>query len=221
MKIIFRESKISKGTIGVSLDGGANYTDYEIADILENGILLNTSQSFDQVIVKGHSSVINNVDVVPKIQIFNGFLINTEKYGTDFPKNVVEVVLPDNITKISEGTFKGYEGLTKINIPDSVTIIDSEAFYDCINLKSINIPDGVTTIGMNAFRGCKNLTDITISNSVNIIGPGAFTSCLSLTDINIPTGLTYLASNIFNGCSKLVNINIPNNITYIEAGAFK
>ncbi|MBR2742404.1 MAG: leucine-rich repeat domain-containing protein [Clostridia bacterium] len=56
-------------------------------------------------------------------------------------KVLKEVVLPEGLTSIGDGTFFSRESLTSITIPESVTSIGDWAFYDCKNL-TIRAPAG-------------------------------------------------------------------------------
>ena len=67
------------------------------------------------------------------------------------------IIIPDNVTSISNWAFDGCTGLTSITIPDSVTSIENNAFNGCTGLTSITIPDSVTSIGNSAFSGCSGL----------------------------------------------------------------
>ena len=98
-------------------------------------------------------------------------------------KTATDFVIPDGVTSIEAGAFRGCSSLTSVIIPASVTSIDSWAFAYCTNLTSITIPDGVTSINYNAFTNCTNLTSITIPNSVTLIDAYAFRQCSSLTRI--------------------------------------
>ncbi|WP_418236448.1 leucine-rich repeat domain-containing protein [Coprobacter fastidiosus] len=46
--------------------------------------------------------------------------------------NLSSIVMPDNITVIGTGAFKGCVNLVSVSIPEKVTNIKSSAFYGCI-----------------------------------------------------------------------------------------
>ena len=76
------------------------------------------------------------------------------------------------------------EGVVDIIIPDTVTRIEDGAFAHCYSLLSISIPNSVTYIGKQVFYSCASLTSIAIPNSVTYIGECAFAYCTSLYTIN-------------------------------------
>lgn len=86
--------------------------------------------------------------------------------------------IPSSVTRIGNGAFNGYTGLTSITIPNSVTSIGDSAFGGCSALSSITIPNSVTSIGNGAFGRCSGLSSITIPNSVTVIGNSAFSGCI-------------------------------------------
>ena len=97
-------------------------------------------------------------------------------------------IIPESVTTIGSGAFKGCTKLTSITIPESVTTIGSGAFKGCTKLTSITIPESVTTIGNNAFLNCENLSEV-----------------INYSDLSIQIGSTshghvaYYADNVFNG----------------------
>ena len=130
------------------------------------------------------------------------------------------IILPDTITTIDYGLFKGFEKLKSISIPDSVTSIKGSAFEGCTSLTSITIPDSVTSIEGSTFKGCTSLTSITIPDRVTSIKGSAFEGCTSLTSITIPDSVTSIGYWAFYGCSSLSSITISDSITSISGYAF-
>lgn len=59
-------------------------------------------------------------------------------------------------------------------IPDDVTSISNYAFYGCNQITSVKTPSSLTSIGAYAFRNCNNLTALSISKNVTAIGNKAF-----------------------------------------------
>lgn len=69
---------------------------------------------------------------------------------------------------IKNGNLLRYKGHGKnVIIPNTVTSIGKGAFRGCRNLTNITIPDGVTSIGYRAFYGCTKLT-ISITHKAKI-----------------------------------------------------
>ena len=93
--------------------------------------------------------------------------------------------IPDSVTMIAYGAFKGCSGLTEITIPEGVTSIKSGAFYDCTALRKVNIPAKVTEIQVTAFYRCGSLTELNIPASTTIIEDGAFEGCKGLKKITV------------------------------------
>ena len=92
--------------------------------------------------------------------------------------------IPNSVTSIGSGAFRGCKGLTSITIGNSVTSIGQEAFQGCTGLTSVTIGNSVKSIKDYAFFGCTSLTSITIGNSVTSIGQEAFRYCTGLTSIH-------------------------------------
>ncbi len=154
---------------------------------------------------------------------------------------VVDLVIPQGITKINAYAFENCSSLTSITIPNSVTSIGEKAFCNCSSLTSITIPNSVTSIGRGAFSNCSSLTNITIPNSVTSIGDYAFYDCDSLTSMSIGDAVTSIGEETFFYCditeltiaegsktipsvvanfkSKLTKVNFPTTMTKIEQDA--
>ena len=129
--------------------------------------------------------------------------------------------IPNTITGISEGAFRGCKGLTSISISNSVNNIGFDAFKGCNGLTSVTIPSSVASIGYEAFKDCKRLTTVNF-NAVNCeIGcgedglGGPFSGCDALKTIKIGNNVKYISSCLFYGCG-LTSITIPNSVTRVD-----
>ena len=183
---------------GVSLDGdlpnldGGLTLDGEAGEVAATGASANAPKDFE---------------------IINGVLVRYTGDGG-------VVTIPDGVTAIAEGVFRGCDILTGIKIPDSVKTIAEEAFKNCYNLTSVTIRYGVTSIGQEAFYGCDSLTELTIPDSVGLIDKYAFTGCANLGTIKLPDSLGILSEGVFSECYNLSSIVIPDKIGLIENYAF-
>ena len=143
--------------------------------------------------------------------------------------------IPENISTIIGGAFKGCSGLTSVSIPNSVTSIGTRAFTGCSGLTSVTIPNSVTSIGESAFYYCSGLTSVTIPNSVTSIGKSAFSECNikklyydCTADPQIygnPLKELYIGDNTsvvydFFRNQNLSKIVLGKNVTHIRAQAF-
>ena len=70
------------------------------------------------------------------------------------------VVIPSDVTYITEFAFSSCDEITSIVIPNSVRWIGSNAFIECDGLTSITIPSSVVEIGDSCFIECHNLKEI-------------------------------------------------------------
>lgn len=210
MKIIFKDPKIKNGTIKVSTDGGINYIDYRISEVLENGISLGDLKDFTNVKIKGPANILQSADVVSSIKLDGTkgikFILDTDTYGFNFPDCVVGAIIQDGITSIGEYNFYNYKNLSNIIIPNTVTRICQNAFTYCTNLTSINIPENVNKIDSYAFQTCSNLIDINIPEGITIINNRVFRNCKSLASLTIPAAVKTIDSYAFENCSSLKTI---------------
>lgn len=154
---------------------------------------------------------------------------------------IKELVIPNNITSISNYAFYNCSGLNSISIPLSVKTVGSSAFEGCTNITSLDIDckdvsnwfsgnkqlrslilgEHVQSIGSYAFSGCSSLTSLSIPEAVTSIGSSAFAGCSGLTSITIPDKMRTINGNTFQNCSALTSVTIPNNLTLIGIDAFK
>jgi hypothetical protein len=125
-------------------------------------------------------------------------------YGSE--DEVVEIVLPDTITKIGDNAFANRDTLEKINLPTALTEIGNDAFSFCEALTNVVLPAGLTTIGDKAFNSCVNLTGIAFPEGLTTIGESAFGFCEALTEIRLPASITAIGERAFSGCKAVTEL---------------
>ena len=135
-------------------------------------------------------------------------------------RNLVNVKLPDTVTKICERGFVQCSGLKSISLGNSVIEIGEKAFGECSSLVAIAIPDTTQSIGKEAFILCKKLESIKFGKSVKEIGEYAFSECKLLKIIELPDLLEKISMGLFYGCSDLEKVIIPQNAKEMGCNVF-
>ena len=180
--------------------------------------------------------------------IINGELISSETNLMLIDKATGTLTVPEKVTKIGAGAFRG-ENLRTIIIPETVEeiadyafsgnttlenviieepktegkglkTIGAFAFQNCSAIREISIANTVSKIGESCFHGCSNLAKVNITTGIKVIPLRMFSTCLSLTEISIPEGITTIEDMAFEGCRNIKKITIPTTVTKINGGAF-
>ncbi len=117
-----------------------------------------------------------------------------------------------------------------LNIPTDVTKINSYTFTGCNSLNSITIHKNVTSIGHSAFAYCDGLTNITVEegnlnydsrdNCNAIIQKSTNALFVGCSKTVIPKNVTSIESDAFKGCERLESLTIPTNVISIGYEAF-
>lgn len=68
-------------------------------------------------------------------------------------KDIVDLVIPNDITEILDNTFEGGGGFKSITIPDNVTKIGSHSFWGCGSTEELTIGTGLKQLDLYKF-GC-------------------------------------------------------------------
>lgn len=144
--------------------------------------------------------------------------------------NLLEVVLPDSVTKVDKEAFKSCGKLAKVTLGAATQSLETDAFIDCTNLNAINLPEGLKKIGQGAFYRCEYLGNVELPEGLEVIGYRAFYNCYNLTKIKLPESLKQFGYEseedtnlgyVFEGCSKLSSVTLPAGMTEIPRGAFQ
>ena len=154
-----------------------------------------TRTNFNGTVAQWCNIYISNADANP-LNIGNSTLyIGGEQ--------VVNLIIPDEITEIKNYSFTNCKGLKSVNM-SNVATIGNYAFYKCLQLESVTFSNNLSTIGTSAFYGCNNSNFVTIHlpQSLTSIGTSAFSDCTKLSTIysykdTPPTIATNTFTNIF------------------------
>ena len=108
-----------------------------------------------------------------------------------------EVLIPEGVTEIGDGAFKGLAWLLKVAMPSTVTRIGAHAFKGCRRLKTIELSENLTEIGDYAFHRCHDLEELIFPKSMTKVGSHAFLYCDSLKKA-VLEGPTQLKTALFS-----------------------
>lgn len=143
-----------------------------------------------------------------EVLVIDGSTLKSVKYTA-----IKELKIPESITSIGSGAFKGCDQLASVEIPTSVNSIGAEAFSGCSSLSSIVIPKGVTAISDYMFADCSSLSKVVLPDGLTSIGNYAFDECKRLSSINFPSSLKTIGDRAFEHCTSLKIVDLPNGIT--------
>lgn len=113
------------------------------------------------------------------------------------------IVIPSDVTKISDYAFYRYDSLKSVVIPDGVTAVGNYAFEQCNNLTSISLPESVTAIGEYAFDNCRGLLSVSLNDGVTELGDYAFNGCYNLKYLVLSKSVTEINSTVFSYCESI------------------
>lgn len=160
-----------------------------------------------------------------------------------------EIILPDEVTKITVLAFEQCVNATQITLPRRDIEIEEMAFaksrarvvfadggmyrkvegdfafignsldYYLGNAEHVVIPDGVTRIGGFAFAGNEILKSVTIPAGVTHIGEYTFSQS-NITQITIPDSVLWIGSFAFYYCRELEKVVLPPHVLSIRFDQF-
>lgn len=182
----------------------------------------------------------------------NGYVIlasGQEKILANYVGTQTELVLPNEITKISDFAIANSRTITKVTLGENVTIIDTRAFYDNTKLKQVVLNNNLKEICEYAFVNCplegtvkdgliyltskdnyflyllgvenKNIETVEIDSKCLAINSFAFDGCKSIKSVKIPNGVKNIGGYAFRSCTSMTSVELPSTINRIGEHAFE
>ena len=163
--------------------------------------------------------------------VWDASVFNNASPSNNEAASITSVQVPDGVTKITNGGFFAFKGMTTISATESVKEISGGAFSGLTQLSSVSFP-GVEKIAGGAFGGCSNFQASTAEAfpKLKILTERALSGCSAInfsqgvythsgiTDFSFPE-LEYIGGNAVTGqgagyrtinCPKLIEIGDGN-----------
>ena len=130
--------------------------------------------------------------------------------------------IPDTVTTIGKGAFKGCKNMTSMKTP--VFTCEGAPYFGALfgaetfEANGYSVPTGLSmlvltrseSIPASAFYACRNLKVVGLPETLTEIGDFAFYGCQSLAYITTgKTTLKTVGRNAFTNCEKLLTLDIP------------
>ena len=136
------------------------------------------------------------------------------KWGQCSESSVVELVIGNGVTELSDDLFKGASSLEKITFGTGLkkignkcfeTISSSAANKDSKDLTfEVVIPGNVESIGNDVFKNPKTITHLKIKGNDNlVIGSGFFANAPALKEVKIEGNVKSFGDDAFKECPNL------------------
>lgn len=142
--------------------------------------------------------------------------------GITIPETVTHQGRTLKVVGIDYCSFMGNTELTSIILPETISGIGLGAFKGCIALQSIKLPTNCF-IDDGSFENCSSLTSIVLPNDTGTIPPECFKGCTSLESVETQNGVGFrlIRESAFENCSSLSSIKFSEPIiSYDESYDF-
>ena len=132
-------------------------------------------------------------------------------------------MIPNGVTAIGDGAFRGCSGLTAVALPGTVVSIGHNAFRDCGGITGrLVLPAALTHLGHHAFSNCGGITGaLSIPDRLTVIGDAAFMNCSGIAAVTIGSTVAHIGDSAFMDCRLAAGaLTIPASVTAIDHHAF-
>ena len=183
-----------------------------------------------------------------KVSTIGADALSPEKYRLKSDMKLVrqmisKIEIPEGITEIEAGAFRGCTGLKKVVFPQSIKKLPDSLFRGS-GIIDVVLPETLEAIGDDAFRGCQRIRTFTMPAHIKSLGSSIFYSsslvefnwpqnegpteipvlifafCSKLERFVFPPTTVKIGRRVFAYCKKIKEIELPDSVKEIEVGAF-
>ena len=172
------------------------------------------------VAITGYNGTGTNITIPNQINGMDVVEIGVEAFSHGIGGVVRNVVLPENLIKISDHAFDGNHQLQTVTFNQKLEWIGENAFYNCSNLVSVPAVPSLQHIGRSAFCGCVKLPAFYGFDGLQYIGEYAFFECVGIKTVEIPKGVLNIEMLTFYNCISIEEITFYDTLESIVANAF-
>ena len=172
------------------------------------------------------SSILYGNQELPVVSILKDAFSNCEKLES--------IEIPNSITEIGSGAFRGTRNLKEVYISDLTSWCNIEfdgtnnplysgyakLFLNNSEVKNLIIPETVSVINDYAFARCSSIETVTFSSSLTKIGDTAFYVNENLKEIKLPDSVISIGSSCFSNCKSLASVVLPNSLESLPNDCF-
>lgn len=134
---------------------------------------------------------------------------------------IQEIYIPDAVTEMGREVFYGCRNLRQVRLSPNLTKLDIYAFFGCQELEHIELPNSLEGIENCAFQACYKLKEIEIPASVRYIGDAAFDDCRAMHHVTFHEGLDSIGNSAFANCRQLNDVTLPASLRVMEHRNFE
>lgn len=120
-------------------------------------------------------------------------------------------------------SFRDCTSLKEIIFPEGMTIIDEGSFLNCSALQSLYLPDSLKEIAKNAFEGCTGIESISIGKNLRLYD-SSFSTVLfnspALKRITFRDGRESLDGYALVSITSPVSIEVPASVNVVSGDTF-
>ena len=119
--------------------------------------------------------------------------------------------------------FRDCTSLEEVVLPEGMTSIDEGSFLNCSALQSLYLPDSLERIEKNAFEGCTGIESISIGKNLRLADPNFSTVIFnspSLKHITFREGRESLDGYAFVSITSPVSVEVPASVNVVSGNTF-